>query len=963
MHCYINLCCDDFNNQNSFILTNQPLIKSTKQNNMSNLDNRSMISRPTQALTLDGVIEKLLSPQVDRNEKLEAGISYLLNLKASDLKNDAKAYLVESIKILDPLLKVFTSDEHYKPWVRYFDVAYKVTGNYYDDNNDVDDDPFATAMDTLVEEVLLPSVGGQISNVDWRVVKKILSIKQIFHKNSLLEIDPASLLKPLRAKLQEALDYLIWKDQSDCTILTRKTIEKLIFILDDESQTEKVKDAIISGRFDRNKFDLGSSAILGEDGGMYLLLNRVDSFKRRMLEGEVGEQYLHDKIKEKKDGKTLVSIKKEIGDRVEIGKGTFGIVRFALSLLETESKPGDLICVKKSRSFKVIRQGGANDFKVSPIDIITDSTLEDYFTSSIAKVVYAPKVYDMALVINKNIDTCHMKGYLMMEVLPQNTGGRIFQLPEYQKWEYQKPYLLDVFNANLSLLSAKVGMTDLKPDNTLYDTDLRRATLIDLGGTVKVESYQHLDSFQIERYSIQRTPTFTAKELTPDKGIIDLPKAISYSCGKLASSILSRTDYEDKDKKLEELIDSLCKEDPNDRPRLDEAINMLTQMGDDSYQQRAIFSNYIRKVKERIKKNKSSISLNEDIFHTRDVYITQEATALDPYRYKNQKIEDLQAKIDAFFRAEVNAEKEVFLLLGAAGSGKSIVLQLKFVEAVNDWKTGDPLPIYFNLANGIELPDILAKLNQELKTDLSLDNNLKNYRVHLYVDSFDEGIGTDETHLKRRKTLLQGYIQQLGNNSAHKILISCRSDYLQTATDDIWFTPKSVDGKLQPNKLEKYFVAPITYSDRTRLEKNIRKHLDDKKARKYTSDETYTAEGEYYLRKMEQMNLPEVNDKDLENQRVHLYIESFDEGIGPKIEHRATLMQDDIKSLGNNSNKRILRVKKMIKDKKVREEGTSNETYTVEEVIASGPEKFGKGKIRKIKISENFGNGKIRKIF
>ena len=101
----------------------------------------------------------------------------------------------------------------------------------------------------------------------------------------------------------------------------------------------------------------------------------------------------------------------------------------------------------------------------------------------------------MALVVNKNIDACHLKGYLMMEVLPQNTGGRIFQLPEYQKWEYQKPYLLDVFKGNLSLLSMKVAMTDLKPDNTLYDTDLRKATIIDLGGTVKVESYQHLDKF------------------------------------------------------------------------------------------------------------------------------------------------------------------------------------------------------------------------------------------------------------------------------------------------------------------------------------------------------------------------------------------------------------------------------------------------------------------------------------
>ena len=344
-------------------------------------------------------MEKLLSLKADRNEKLEAGISFLLNLKALDLQKDAKRYLVESRKILDPLLKVFTGDEHYKPWLRYFDLAHKAAGDYDDGDNNA----FVTAIDTLVDEVLLPSVGGETSDVDWRVVKKILNSKMIFQKNPLLEVGPASLLKPLKAKLQEALDYLVWKDQSDWKILTRKMIERLLSILDDESQTEKVQDAIISGRFDRNQFDLGHSTILGEDGGMYLLLNRVDSFKRKMLEEEVGEQYLQDKVKEKESDKTLVSIKKEMEDRIEIGKGSFGIVRFALSLLETEAKPGDLICVKKSHSYEAIRQEGANDFKPSAIDIITDST------SSIAKVVYNPKVYYMALVVDKNIDECHLK--------------------------------------------------------------------------------------------------------------------------------------------------------------------------------------------------------------------------------------------------------------------------------------------------------------------------------------------------------------------------------------------------------------------------------------------------------------------------------------------------------------------------------------------------------------------------
>ena len=61
----------------------------------------------------------------------------------------------------------------------------------------------------------------------------------------------------------------------------------------------------------------------------------------------------------------------------------------------------------------------------------------------------------MSLVTNRknvNGDGEHLKGYLMMEVLPQNTGTKIFKIPDYQKWEYQKPYLIDVFEGTNMLL-------------------------------------------------------------------------------------------------------------------------------------------------------------------------------------------------------------------------------------------------------------------------------------------------------------------------------------------------------------------------------------------------------------------------------------------------------------------------------------------------------------------------------
>ncbi len=40
-------------------------------------------------------------------------------------------------------------------------------------------------------------------------------------------------------------------------------------------------------------------------------------------------------------------------------------------------------------------------------------------------------------------------------------------------------------------------MTDLKPDNTLFDTDIRKSFLIDMGGSVKLNSEQEIQKFII----------------------------------------------------------------------------------------------------------------------------------------------------------------------------------------------------------------------------------------------------------------------------------------------------------------------------------------------------------------------------------------------------------------------------------------------------------------------------------
>lgn len=93
-----------------------------------------------------------------------------------------------------------------------------------------------------------------------------------------------------------------------------------------------------------------------------------------------------------------------------------------------------------------------------------------------------------------------------MEVFPKHTGTKTFQQPQYQEWKYQKPYLLNVFKGVQHLLDNKMAMTDLKPENTLYDVDSRKAVIIDLGG---VKKFEEADKFDTS--GIQLTEKYAAK--------------------------------------------------------------------------------------------------------------------------------------------------------------------------------------------------------------------------------------------------------------------------------------------------------------------------------------------------------------------------------------------------------------------------------------------------------------------
>ena len=53
--------------------------------------------------------------------------------------------------------------------------------------------------------------------------------------------------------------------------------------------------------------------------------------------------------------------------------------------------------------------------------------MDDYLTSELSDLIYTPLSYDAIVVFSKDINLLsHNKGYLMMEIIPNETAEKIF---------------------------------------------------------------------------------------------------------------------------------------------------------------------------------------------------------------------------------------------------------------------------------------------------------------------------------------------------------------------------------------------------------------------------------------------------------------------------------------------------------------------------------------------------------
>ena len=360
-----------------------------------------------------------------------------------------------------------------------------------------------------------------------------------------------------------------------------KILQDLLNIL--ETDDENLKDAILSGRFAKKSYPgLVHTVIIGDDSGIFALMNSINENEMQMIldGGQIQPDY----------AKSWVNV----GNRykIKIGEGSFGKIRLCIALTKNETsetlKPGQIICVKKTAHF----QKKEKKTLVNYTDI-REHTWNDYSVGDVGRLIFSPAVYDM-----KIIEPCHgiikehQKGYTMQQFMAVYDGSKVFQQNHkyFDNWNHQKSYLISIFEVISKLLDLGICMTDLKPQNTLYDGENNRGMLIDLAGVVRKSRRKDLETCKVNhvRETNQRYSAPELLKVINNEGeleIVDLCKCMSYSLGILIKVIVLDT-TKDKDflQDLNDLYDALTRIElvgEKTRISVEEGLHLLRKIGEE----------------------------------------------------------------------------------------------------------------------------------------------------------------------------------------------------------------------------------------------------------------------------------------------------------------------------------------------------------------------------------------------
>ena len=196
----------------------------------------------------------------------------------------------------------------------------------------------------------------------------------------------------------------------------------------------------------------------------------------------------------------------------------------------------------------------------------------------------------------------------------------------------------------------------------------------------------------------------------------------------------------------------------------------------------------------------------------------------NPKRFKHQAAEDIRQELEKFCN-DKTGDENLLVLLGEAGSGKSLALQLRFIKEIEEWKYGEKaLPVFFNMADEVDLEKVIIRINSVLGCNINL--NVASEEIHLFIDSYDEGRPAGEINrsgeqkmllkqpdIKEASLKVEEYFKLLKSWRRRKIIISCRTDFVQRDENDDDLSEFKVS---TVHQFKVRYIAPITYHARSR---------------------------------------------------------------------------------------------------------------------------------------------------
>ena len=425
-------------------------------------------------------------------------------------------------------------------------------------------------------------------------------------------------------------------------------------------------------------------------------------------------------------------------------------------------------------------------------------------------------MYDFKIVEPaENINEKHWKGYTMQKLCAFYDGKKVFEKGgKYcNQWTHEKYYLISVFEIISKLLNVGVCMTDLKPANTLYDGENYSGTLIDLAGVVKKGNRKGLETCKF-KYLREVTVRFLCPEMKKafdddnqdNEEAFDFCKASSFAFGAIIEEVTLKHCQEasndpltaENKKELEKIVLKLKETDPKIRISVEEGLEFCRKLPEGQNIDKVDSEKLMKTILEKtIQEDMDFFGLKSDLLQLDKRFINLFCSDYDPEKNENVIYESLDKIINVFFNQK---DCVALVLLGSSGSGKSATLQIKYLQALTQWKKGDSIPVYMNLAVEDNVKErwkwICKAIGLEKECSFSMFSNSRNkYPMVLFLDSFDEA--------PFKSNFVAKCYEDLGNNKETKIIISCRSEFIQKEEEFAKFF------QIRDQKTQKKYIAPL----------------------------------------------------------------------------------------------------------------------------------------------------------